>query len=137
MLHRVWKGLKSAQYIWNGSLEKEMKRNNQNIVCPAQHLWKVSRNVKNICAQKLWYAWAKLAYCMPKDDFDLWNKWKKKCYSKSYIHIFLSKKNNAILNMSKENDVTSFNPTTKVKLLPRSKSARRANSSANFFKRKN
>ena len=37
--------------------------------------------------------------------------------------------------MITENDVTSFNPTTKVKLLPRSKSARRANTSPNFMKR--
>ena len=44
-------------------------------------------------------------------------------------------KNNARLKMNEENDVTRFKPTTKVKLPPRSKSARRANTSPKFMKK--
>ena len=62
----------------------------------------------------------------PKYDSDLINSLPDPISVLYPIYLF-EQKNNDRLKMNEENDVTRFRPTTKVKLPPRSKSARRAN----------
>ena len=71
---------------------------------------------------------------LPKHDSDLINSLPDPISVLYPIYLF-EQKNNDRLKMNEENDVTRFKPTTKVKLPPRSKSARRANTSTNFMEK--
>ena len=71
---------------------------------------------------------------LPKYDSDLINSLPDPISVLYPIYLF-EQKNNDRLKINEENDVTRFKPTTKVKLPPRSKSARRANTSTNFMEK--
>ena len=71
---------------------------------------------------------------LPKHDSDLINSLPDQI-SVLYPIYWFEQKNNVRLKMNEENDVTRFKPTTKVTLPPRSKSARRANTSPKFMKK--
>ena len=72
---------------------------------------------------------------LPKHDSDLINSLPDQI-SDLYPIYWFEQKNSVRLKMNEENDVTRFKPTTKVTLPPRSKSARRANTSIPKFMKK-